>query len=97
MQIFARVAGEFNEIGFCTALPLPVAAIIATASPREMQRVARELVASAVRAGRRFVDQSDLSRMNFDAAELATWSMVARQSAQADQLAAACPKKIIKH
>lgn len=95
-QIFARVASEFAEIGMCVDLPVTMAAVLATYTPREMQRICRELVAMAVADGRRQVRQQDLDRIHSDPATLARWSMVAAQSSAVD-MAWQRSDQIVKH
>lgn len=71
-------AGAVRDMGieFANELPWTMAAVLATTSPREMHRVARELVAKAVVAGRDHVIQKDLNDMDLDQGVLDQWKIV---------------------
>ena len=61
-RIFAEVVKTLG-IDFESELPSAIAKVMATASPREMRRVAREMVARAVLAGRRQVIADDFGNL----------------------------------
>ena len=77
-RIFADVVEGFN-FPFSPKLPLTMAAVIATVSPREMHRVAGELLCVAVKKEREFVVQADLNEMGLNPTDLAKWAMVSVQ------------------
>ena len=66
-RIFAEVVKALG-IDFESELPGATTKLMATASPREMRRMAREMVARAVLAGRRRVVTDDLGSLGLGAA-----------------------------
>ena len=88
------MAKTFKRLRFNPDLPLTMCAVLATAAPRELHRLSRELIGRAVLAGRRQVEQGDLNALGLDAATVATWSVV---SAQLDDRATAPGRKLARH
>ncbi|MGZ3240859.1 MAG: AAA family ATPase [Burkholderiaceae bacterium] len=76
-RIFRKIVEPFDKLQFNPVLPATAAAAMAYTSPREMRRVARELIAVAFREGRNEVKFADLAKIGFDGGELAGWSVVA--------------------
>lgn len=83
MRIFRQVVANL-DMDFSPELPIPMAAVLATISPREMHRLSREVVANAVATGRRQVEQADLAETDIDELTLNQWKIVADQVAAAE-------------
>lgn len=84
MRIFRAVVIGIG-LDFSPDLQITIAAVLATVSPREMHRISRELVASAVSAGRRRVEQADLADTDFDAATRNHWQIISDQVANKER------------
>lgn len=96
-EMAARIFNQTVQtlgIDFSPILPVTMAAVLATVSPREMHRLARELVATAVAADRRHVMQADLDHLNLDFTTLRTWSAASAQLAHTES---ECDSALVRH
>lgn len=84
-RIFASTVADL-AIDFDPALPVTMAAVLCQVAPREMHRLARELVAQAVAANRRYVEQGDLNGLGLDPATVNQWHVAAKQADDVEKI-----------